>query len=321
MLQLFGIMLNVIAPIMLVMAIGFGIGRRFDPDPRTISVYLIYFFTPALVFQGIYETELSGGQVGGITVLVIGVALVMMVLSIIAARWFGYEARQEGALTISVILVNAANYGIPLNTFAFGDEAGNIAIVYYVVSAIVGNILGVYFASRGTGSIRDAILNVFKVPIVYAAVIGLVLNVLNIDLPLVLQRSVIDIAAQASIPLMLALLGLQLSRVRFRPDYHRDQDTALTLATNIPAVLTGAGLRLLVSPLVALGFALMLGLTGDVYSVAIVQSSMPTAVLASALATQFGSDARFVSAITVVSTLASILTLSVLILLLGGVTA
>lgn len=321
MFALLGIMLNVIAPIMLVMGIGYVIGKRFDPDPRTLSVYLIYLFTPALVFKGIYETELTGGDIGKIALIVVGVALCMALIGTIVARVFRYTPKQEGALILTVILVNAANYGIPLNTFAFGQTAGTIAIVYYVFSAMVGNVLGVYFASMGSGNLKEAVKNVVSVPISYAAIIAFALNLADIELPLILRRSIIDIAAQASIPMMLGLLGLQLSRVKWRVSPAEEAEEEATLARDLRPVTLATSLRLLVAPCIAFILVSLLGMTGDTAKVAIIQSSMPTAVLASALATQFRSDARFVSAVTLVATLASIATLSVLILLLGGVTA
>ena len=63
-------------------------------------------------------------------------------------------------------------------------------------------------------------------------------------------------------------------------------------------------------------FAVLLGQTGLGYSVAVVQSAVPTAVMANALAAEFGSDAQFTSAVTLVTTLASIGTLTLLIALL-----
>src|SRR5690606_11276755 len=119
-------------------------------------------------------------------------------------------------------------------------------------SAVIGNIFGVYFASRGSVSAKSAFSNDFKVPILYAAILGLVLNYYQVEIPLILRRSVIEIAAPASIPLMLGLLGLQLSRVSFNtPSDEKDE----TLATNIPAVTIAAGLKLLVAPFIAIGFA------------------------------------------------------------------
>jgi predicted permease len=46
--------------------------------------------------------------------------------------------------------------------------------------------------------------------------------------------------------------------------------------------------------------------------VTIIQASMSTAAMAGVLATEFGSDAEFTTAVVLVSTLASIISLSVL---------
>jgi hypothetical protein len=70
------------------------------------------------------------------------------------------------------------------------------------------------------------------------------------------------------------------------------------------------------APLLALGVAALVGLSGMPYNISVVESSMPTAVIASVLAIQFGADSEFVSSVIVVSTLASIVTLSILLAVL-----
>lgn len=315
MLELLNIIINVIAPIILVMGIGFIIGKRFNPDPSTLSVYLIYLFIPSLVFKGIYETDLASNELLGLAGVVIGVAFVTVLLGFLSARFMNYDARGESALILSVLLVNAANYGISLNKFAFGEIAGSIAIIYYVFNSMLANVLGVYFASRGSFSMKDALLNVLKVPISYAAILGLIFNITETKLPLILERSIIEIAANASIPVMLVLLGLQLSRISFKADVKEEK----TLARNWTAILIATSIRLLIAPIIGYALATLFGLKGLTFNVTVVQSAMPTAVLASALATQFGGDAKYVSMVTMVATLLSVITLSVLLLLLGGV--
>ena len=92
-------------------------------------------------------------------------------------------------------------------------------------------------------SVKEAALNVLKVPIAYAAILGLILNTTHTKLPLILERSIIEIAADASIPLMLALLGLQLSRISFKTSDKGEN----TLAKNWPAVIIATSLRLLIA--------------------------------------------------------------------------
>ncbi len=300
---LFSIMLNVISPIFIVIGLAYVIGKRFDPNPRALSVFLIYVFVPMLTFKGVRESELSGGELGGLVIVVLGVAGAMIGIGMVVARVMRWDKSLSGAFVMTLFMMNAANYGIPLNTFAFGEAGGKVAIIYYALNAMLANLLGVYFASSGSVSPRRALRNVVTVPIFPAALLGFLVGGMEINLPLPLERA-IDISANAAIPCMLALLGLQLAKTPARG--------------KLCPVLVGVTIRLVLAPLVALPLVLLVGLSGVAFQVAIVQSSMPTAVLTNALAAEFGSDAEYTSLMTLVSTLASVVTLSVLVGLLGG---
>jgi predicted permease len=103
---------------------------------------------------------------------------------------------------------------------------------------------------------------------------------------------------------MLAVLGIRLSQASIRR------------GLNLRIALLAAGMRLIISPLIALGLVLLLGMSGIARQVALTQAAMPTAVITSVLATEFGSDAEFVTSSILVSTLLSTITLSVLLTLI-----
>lgn len=293
-------------PIFLVIGLMIFIGRRFNPKVDALSVLLIYVFVPALTFTSIANSALDGDVLLAIGIVVFGVMVGMVILTQLALKLgvFGQVTPQrEGGIILTTLLMNAANYGIPLNTFAFGAEGGAIAVIYYVVSSLIGNILGVYYASRGQVSIKKAIKNVVSVPIAYAAILGFLVNATDTTLPLALSRS-LDIVASGAIPVMLALLGLSLAKTQLSGSWY--------------AIGVASGFKLVLAPLIALPLGLAVGLSGVPLSVVIVESGTPTAVIASAIAAQFGSDTQFVAATTLVNTLLSIFTISALLLMLGA---
>ncbi len=72
-------------------------------------------------------------------------------------------------------------------------------------------------------------------------------------------------------------------------------------------------LRLVVGPIIGLALAAVLGLSGVARQAAVIESAMPTAVITTILAIEYGIDPVFVTSVVVVSTLLSPLTLTPLI--------
>jgi hypothetical protein len=293
----FGVVYNVLAPIFLIIGLAVLIDRLFAPDARAFSRAVVYLFHPCLVFGGIAGSDLQAEELGQIVAVALVSSLLMAAIGWGLARLMRFERKLESAFVMCVVLVNAGNYGLPLNQFAFGEAGLQRAIVFYVVTSVISNTVGVYLASRGEASIKQSLLNVLAVPLPYATALGFVVNFARMDLPLPVDR-VVTLLGQAAVPTMLLILGLQLSRTSVRG---RMGPIALATAT-----------RLGVAPLVALGLVSLLGMSGIARQVCIVEASMPTAVMSGVLATEFGSDAEFATAVILVSTLASIVTLSIL---------
>jgi predicted permease len=297
-----GTFLDNLLPIMLISGVGFILGKLLAVDSRSIGRVLFYIFSPILIFNLLYTTELPFGEIletMGFTASVIA-AVGGVTLAI------GWVFRLPRATLMAVLLTsmfaNTGNYGLPLVSFAFGKNAAAHASLYFVSTTVLFNSLGVLIASLGHLRLRDAFLALLKVPTVYAGLLGLLLNQMHIRLSLPLDRSV-QLAAGGTIPLMIILLGLELSHVQW--------------SDSLRLVGVSTGLRLLVGPLVGLTLAGMFGLTLPARQGDIVQASMPSAVSCTMLATEYNLEPRLVTSIVFVSTLLSPLTLTPLLVFLG----
>jgi hypothetical protein len=78
----------------------------------------------------------------------------------------------------------------------------------------------------------------------------------------------------------------------------------------------GSGLSLLVAPLVAFGLAGLIGLNGAARQAAILEASMPAAVINTLIATEFDAEPKLVTGTVVLSTVLSPITLTIVIALL-----
>jgi predicted permease len=197
-----------------------------------------------------------------------------------------------------VMFSNNGNYGRPVVLFAFGREALSYAAVYFVVSGVLVYTVGVLLAATGHRSFRRAVEGIFRVPAIYGVIGAGVVVWLHVQVPLPLMRPV-QLLADATLPMMMLVLGMQLERATV-PD--RPALVALAVA-----------LSLLVAPCLALGLSLALGLAGPARQAAIVEASMPAAVITTILALEFDVAPGFVTSVVFASTLLSPFTLTALI--------
>ena len=294
---------NNILPILLIGGAGFLIGKTLIVEPRTLGRVVFYLFSPLLILNLLLKNELNFQT----AILTIAYTATVIVGTAILAFLSGKLFQLDRPLLLVVILTasfgNTGNYGLPLIKLAFGDNALTYASLYFVTTTILFNTLGVVIASLGHMDLKSALLSLFKVPTVYAVVVAALLNVMDVNLPIPLN-SAIEIAANGSIPVMLVLLGLELSRVQWSHSFR--------------ALGLGVFIRLIVGPIVGLLLAIPFGLTSEARQGTVLQTAMPAAVVNTLLASEYQLEPPLVTAIVFVGTILSPFTLTPLLVYLGG---
>jgi predicted permease len=292
---------KIVLPVFIIIALGYLLERRLSLDVRPISRVIFYALSPCLVFSSTATSAVSGADTWKIVSFVLLTTLAMGLLSWAVTRALRFSRAMESAFLLTTLFVNSGNYGLSVNLFAFGQAGLERAAIFFTVSALLTTSVGVYLASRGQASGLDALLNVFKVPIVYGALAGFVVNLAAITVPEPVAKAV-DLVGGASVPLMLLLVGIQLART--------------SLVGELKVISLATFLRLVVAPAVALVLATWLGLAGVTRQACVTEASMSTAVTTTILATEFEAEPQFVAGVVFVSTLASVITLTLLLALI-----
>jgi malate permease and related proteins len=293
---------NNLLPVMLLAAAGFLLGRALHIDSRSLGRVIFYLFSPVLVFDLLLHNHLSIGEMARTIGFCLAVFATMSTLTLLIGRLARLDRPTMTAVLLTVAFANTGNYGLPLVSFAFGEDALAHATLYFVTTSILINTIGVLIASLGHLDFKQAVLGLLKVPTVYAVILAATLNQFHIILPTPLERS-ISLAADGAIPLMLILLGVELARVEW--------------SHSLRALGLGAGLRLLVGPLVGLLLAIPFGLTGAARQGTLVETATPAAVTNAVLATEYKLDTSLVTAIIFIGNILSPLTLTPLLVYLG----
>jgi predicted permease len=290
-------------PVFLAAGAGYTLAAILKIDARPIARVAFYIFAPCLIFQIITESRLSGDAVLRMAGFTLVSLLALALLAWLVARRLGWSRTLTAAIVVVVLLPNAGNYGLSVCLFAFGEAGLAQAGVFFVTSAILTFTVGVFVSSLGRATLGKALSALPKVPTVWAVAIALVMLRAGWTLPVPLARTV-ETLSQASIPVFLVVLGMQLH--------------GKGLAGPFGPLALSTGFRLVGGAAVGLGLAPLLGLEGVARQAAVLQSGMPSAVITIVLATEYDVEPAFVTSVVIVTTLLSPLTLTPLLAWLGA---
>ncbi len=300
---------QVLLPILVVVAAGFLLQRRLELDLTSVNRLSLYLLSPALIFSVLAQSRIEAAETVRITAFMTLFVVLIGIVAWLVALILRFDSIDRAALMLCVMFMNAGNYGLPAAQFAFGREGFDRAVLFFVVQAILAQTLAIYIAGAGHGDRRGGLVRLLKMPQLYAVLAAMAVWAAGIRLDPEgeglandLFRGV-DLIGDAAVPLLLIVLGLQLAET--------------SRISEGPKVALATVLRLGLSVPLAIGLAYLLNLDELSTKLAIMLSSMPTAVNVTILAIEFDVRPRFVSSVVVVSTAASVLSLTLILVLLG----
>ncbi|MFN8589377.1 MAG: AEC family transporter [Candidatus Eisenbacteria bacterium] len=290
-------------PVFLTAGAGWLLASRMKTDPRPLAQIGLYVLAPALILDIILQNALPPGELLRMMSFSFTALAVPGLAAFGVARLLRWPRPRASALVLACLLTNAGNYGMSVNLLAFGPGALPQASLFFLASAIVSYTAGIFVASMGRTGLRESLAGLVRVPTVWSVVIAFAMTALRLHLPGPVATSV-HLLSQACIPVFLLVLGMQLHGAR--------------LAGPARPLVFAAALRLGGGAAAGALLAPLFGLTGVARQAGVLQASMPTAVLAAILATEYDVEPGFVTSVVLLTTLASPLTLTPLMAWLRG---
>jgi predicted permease len=278
-------LLNVVLPTFIIIFIGFIFGKIKKWDLSVISEIVIYIGLPALVLTSMLEKKivlLNAAKVWGSALIIIfGCMIVAWII-------FKIIRQKHSGLYLPISIMNSVNIPFPIIFLVYGQEGLYAATLFMIPGGVIAYSVGIYIASGKDW--RGALKEVFKIPPIYAAVLGLLLNMLEVNVPEVITRP-LEIIGLMAVPLVLLVLGNNLAKIRI---------------TSVPTTILASFLRIGVG--LGLGFlaATIFDLTGVLRAVVILNSAMPAAVNAAIIATKYDNESELVSSVVFLTTVASL---------------
>ena len=249
-------LIDVLFPVFVTIGIGYWYGKR-DPkfDTKFITTFVGNVGLPCIIFYSFTTTNISFDLFIRFSYYII---LYVAIFSLIGLLILKILKKDIYRLLPPLILPNTGNMGMPLCLFAYGNVGLAIATAVTAVILVFHFSIGILLASR-----KFSILPLIKCVPIYALIVSLFFVYYNIPAPKFLENATFLIG-YSSIFLVLMSLGVALSQLK-----------VFSFKETLIYSLT----RILIGPIVGIGFVKFFNLTGVEAGVMFIQASMPSAVL------------------------------------------
>jgi len=263
---------------------------------------------PFVLFVGAAQVDYGGLANATYLLAAITSTLLTLALSWLYGRWRQYPRRHLGIFIQGAFRSNLAVVGVALCISAYGDTGLALAALPVAVMTVLYNILAVWVLDSTLGnhsSVVTIAVGMIKNPLIIGIAAGSLISVAGIVLPsqaLLLSSGI----STWFIPVLLVCIGgsIRLSGL-----------TAMGALT-----WEACAWRLLVSPFLAVGTALLLGVSGDALGVLFLLLASPAAAASFVMVVAARGDGALAANIIVLTTLFSLLTVTAgfFLLSLGG---
>jgi hypothetical protein len=239
-------------------------------------------FVPALIFAALASKSFD---LGAYDRLALG-ALVLMLGSGVLSWGLALLLREQPKTFVPpMMFVNSGNMGLPLMVLAFGEAALPAAVVLFFVENVLHYTLGTWMLDH-----RARLWNLWRVPVIFAALVALVINLSGFELwqPLYLA---IKLVGDVAIPLLLFSLGVRL---------------AVSTWSDVRVGVIGAVVCPVTGMLFAWLLSRLLGLNGSDAALLMLFGALPPAVLNYVFAERYQQEPAKVASIVMIGNLGSL---------------
>lgn len=294
--QFLSIFINVVTPVFALVVIGYVAGPRLGLQVRTLSRLSYFILVPAFIFDIISQANVEVGLAARMILFIITVHVGCGVVGFTVARLLGRPAETIAAYVLVAVFGNVANFGLSMVKFRLGEAALAPASIYFLIINITAFVIGVSAAHWARGGKLGGVAAVFKTPAILAFIPAAFFWTTQLEVPLFAAR-IAGLLGSAMIPVMLVAMGVQLAQMGL-PRLTGD-------------VVFASAVRLVAGPALAALLVVPFGLAGPAGQAGILQAAMPPAVLTTIIAMEHNLAPDFVTTTLLFATVASLLTLTV----------
>jgi len=269
----------VLAPVVAAILVGVIWGKRGKPvDPGHASQLILNVGTPCLIFSTLSTLDVAPAMLGKMALA----AIILLAGFLCAGALLLRVLKLPREVYLApVVFGNLGNLALPLSLFAFGSDGLELSLIMFATQSVLFFTIGMWLLSG-----HPSPLMMVRTPHPYAIAVALAFTLTGTEPPLWLTN-ITELLGGMTIPLMLVMLGVSLSRMHV---------TSFLRPILLVVVRLAAGIGL------AFVIGWILDLEGIAQGVVMIACVMPGAVFNYLMAVRFERSPGEVASYIVIST-------------------
>jgi malate permease and related proteins len=197
--------------------LGYIAGKKLQANQETISKMMFYMISPLIIFDGILHTKLNFR----ILTLPLLTFIISCTLCIIFYR-FSRKIWTDSSKNIMAFSAGSGAtgyFGVPLAMLIFDSQTEGVYIMALLGVTLYDNSLGYYISMKGSYSPMQCLIQIFKLPTLYAFLFGILMNIFQLPLPEVYGEFILPIKG-VYVVLGMMIIGIGISGLtQFKLDF------------------------------------------------------------------------------------------------------
>jgi malate permease and related proteins len=304
-------MLNVFLALAAIAGIGAALhrllpGLDIDSTRRQCGTLVLNVLLPALNVEVIYRASVEKVLWQVPLAMLFGL-LVCVASALTLFKAFALTPKQQGSLVIGSAFGNVTYLGMPLLRGLFPEHllhVTEIAILCELTvtssDLIAGSLLAMFYENGGHASIKTALAQIVRFPLLWSAAAAIVIRILGVPLPAFLLTA-LHLLGESASGLMLLILGMALKPTVLRRSFDDFRNWW-------PLLLINLGL----SPIVVAFIAAAIGLSHLNFHATTLEAAMPPQLFTFIVADRFGFDTELLATVVAFTTVASLVTVPII---------
>jgi malate permease and related proteins len=179
--EIFLTLLLKLVPLYVLIAIGLIAAKYLKAQKETVSSLLIYIIAPIVIFYGVVQTEITLALLS-LPILFFVLCCLTCGLFYLVGKIFWPKDNTKNILAFTAGTGNTGYFGLPVALMLFGDQALGVVVLSILGFILYENSLGFFITARGHHTVKESVVKVLKLPTIYAFILGLALNLGNVEL-------------------------------------------------------------------------------------------------------------------------------------------